>query len=115
MPAYQRYYNASEKELQDQWIQNNLSSEEKTSFLAASEENDLLWNSYVTQGLITPEKIYETVFVPEVNASIQVVIGEKLILSNGVSPSQLQIHPNLAQWVTRLPSDIFYNNIELEA
>jgi hypothetical protein len=115
MPAYLRYYTSLERDLQDQWIQNNLSPEDQSSLEAARNDNNLLWGTYETQGLVTSEKLYETVYVPEVNANIDVLIGEKLLLSEGVSPSQLQIHPNLAQWMPRLPADIFGTNIELES
>lgn len=118
MPSYSRYYTSLERgverDLQEQWIQDNLSAEEQSSFEAARDANILLWNSYLTQGLITLEKLYETVYVPEVGENIDVLIGEKLVLSAGASPSQLQIHPDLAQWMPRLPEDIFGTNIEID-
>ena len=114
MPVYIRYFNYSQKELQDQWIQNNLTSEEKISYQNALQENNQLWASYKSRGLTTLEKIYTTVYVPEVDANIEVLTGEKLFLSAGVSPNQLQIHPNYAQWLSQLPLNIFNTDTEIQ-
>lgn len=106
MPAYIRYNNTP-KELQDEWINNNLSPQDQSSFLAAFQQNDLLWKSYLDQGLIISEPIYETVNVPELNDTITTQIGEKLILAAGVNPSQLQMHPDYAHWLSVLPEHLF--------
>jgi len=106
MPAYIRY-NITQQELQDEWINNNLSPQDQSSFLAAFQQNSLLWESYLTQGLITAEPIYETVYVPELTETVTTQIGEKLVLAAGVSPSQLQMDPDYAHWISILPENLF--------
>jgi hypothetical protein len=115
MSAYITYFDNTKSDLQNQWIQANLNPDETTSLITAQDNNSLLWASYQDQGLLIPEDIYETVYIPEFNTNIDVLIGTKLILANGVSPSQLQLHPDWATWLLRLPQDIFLPDSVLES
>jgi hypothetical protein len=112
MSAYVRYFDIAQ--IQIEWLNNNLSAEELLDYNAALDKNSQIWGSYESQGLITLEPIYETVYIPEINENIDVKIGEKLVLSPGVSPSQLQMHPDYAEWLNRLPDYIFNKIIILQ-
>jgi hypothetical protein len=105
MPAYIRYNNTTQQALLDEWV-SNLSPQDQSSFFDAEQNNRLLWESYQSQGLITAEPIYEIVHVPEVNETISVPVGEKLVLAPGVTPSQLQMHPDYANWFNALPENL---------
>ena len=104
MITYTRYFNNTQA--QTEWLNNNLGAEELLDYNAARQQNDLLWVSYVSQGLVTAETIYETVHIPEFNENIDVKVGEKLVLAPGVNPSQLQIHPNFVNWLNVLPINL---------
>jgi hypothetical protein len=105
MITYTRYFN--DTQTQTEWLNNNLTAEELFEYNTARQQNHLQWESYISQGLVTVESVYETVHIPEFNENIDVKIGEKLILASGVSPSQLQIHPSYANWLNVLPDTLF--------
>jgi hypothetical protein len=83
-----------------------LSPEDFNSLQLAERKNSELWQSYLDQNLITVEKVYEETFIPEYNDSFMFLSKIKFILSPGVPPSQLQIHPEYSAWLNKLPTEL---------
>lgn len=98
MSSYVRYYREPTIE---QWAQNSLTAEELVDFNTALQENNSLWNQYITNGLISIEPIYDTVNDQELNEPLQVKIGEKVVLGPTTSISNLHMADRYRYWLDR--------------
>jgi hypothetical protein len=87
-----------------------LSSEDYNLYLQVKTKNTELWQSYVEQNLISTEYEYEEVFVPELNENISIEVKIKTIINPGVAPSQVIIHPEYSDFLSRLPPDLQSTN-----
>ncbi len=115
MNAYIRHYKTVNPTA---WAEANLSAEEYTSFQQAALANNRLWEEYRRSGLITVSPIMEESFQESLNTTIQIQIGEKIELSEGVSPSQLIIDEQWEYWLSRYNSEVdpeFRENILIDA
>lgn len=91
----------------DEKIKNYLNEEDYLLYKQAETLNNQLWQTYVDQGLQTNEILYENIFIPEFNENFDIEIGYRTVLAPGIHPSQLAIHPSYAEWLSRLPVDLF--------
>jgi hypothetical protein len=89
-----------------------LSTEDYNSFKLAENKNTELWQSYHDQNLITSEKVYEEIFVPEYNDSFSFLSKMKIRVNPGVSAAQLLIHPEYSSWLNTLPTELQPKGVE---
>lgn len=94
-----------------EWAQTVLTAEELAEFYEAEKRNLALSKHYIDTGLITQETVTETVFVPGLNETITIVIGQKTKLAPGVTVLDIPIDPEFGAWHARYTSDpnINYN------
>ncbi len=88
------------------WAQENLSPTEMTQFNAAYQANTNLFNTYQSQNLIEYEKVTSQTYLPSLNQTIDVVVGEKTILAPGVTVDQIPMHPDYIQYYNRWSADV---------
>ena len=98
MSKYIRYYNEVSAQ---EWAEQNLTQEELVQFNLAFEENNKLWASYASNGLISVVPITEQVNIPELNQNIDIQIGEQIVLSQGTTRDQLELAPAWKYWLDR--------------
>lgn len=100
------YYEESSKlNIQNDWVSKNFSNEEVQNYYWALSENNKQWQEYIDKGWLQQEIVYESIFLPELNDSIDFKIGIKLTINSGVNPSQLQIQSEYANWLNRIPQE----------
>jgi hypothetical protein len=90
----------------NQQIENYLGPQDFLLYKEAEKLNSQLWESYSNQGLLITEVIYQHIFIPELNQSVDIEVGLKNSLAPGVHPSQLSMHPSYTEWVAKLPPGI---------
>lgn len=100
------YKEYSKLKIQNDWVSQNFSGEDIETYYWALNENQKQWQDYIDKGWLQQEIIYESIFVPELNDSIDFEIGVKLTINSGVNPSQLQLQSDYASWLNRLPPEI---------
>jgi len=98
MQAYIRYYNDNDI---NSWANATLTSEELAQFQTAIIANDNLWQSYTAQGLYTIQDVYETVHSAVLESDIEVIVGQELIMSPGVTFDSLTLDASYADWLNR--------------
>ena len=98
MNAYVRFYR--QLSIED-WAKMVLSPEELIDFQTSLEENQQLWQQYKDTGLITVEPIYETFSISALSDSVQLQVGEKVVLSPTTSTSNLVIADRYRYWLDR--------------
>jgi hypothetical protein len=87
------------------WAKIMLSDEEYQSFAEAQKRNSDLMKSYHDAGLIEYEPIIKEVYVPSLNESITITIGQNVKLSPGVTILDIPIDPEFGAWHARYMSD----------
>lgn len=94
-----------------EWAQTVLTGEELENFYEAEKRNLALTKHYIDIGLMQQESLTETVYVPSIDKSITVSIGQKTILAPGVTILDIPIDPEFGAWHARYTSDpnINYN------
>jgi len=92
--------------IQNDWVDQNFSSEDIGKYYWALNENNKLWDHYKAQGWLQEEIVYESIFVPELNDTFDLAVGVKIGIQPGVNPSQLQIHPEYANFLLRIPIEV---------
>jgi hypothetical protein len=103
MSQYVKYYNEITPV---KWAVQTLNSDELAQFQAAQTENNSLWTNYATQGLISTVPIMQDVYVSELDQTIQVQVGERVVLAAGVTPADLLLAPAWAVWLERYTSEV---------
>jgi LPS sulfotransferase NodH len=98
MQAYIRYYNDNDI---NSWANATLTSEELAQFHTAITANNNLWQSYTEQGLYTIQNVYETVHSTVLESDIEVIVGQKLIMSPGVTFDSLTLDASYVGWLNR--------------
>lgn len=96
MQAFIRYYKDSDM---NYWAENTLDPSELAQFRAAQTSNSNLWQTYQDQGLYTVQDIQGTVHSIILDADIDIVIGQEMIMSPGVSFDNLALHPDYVYWL----------------
>lgn len=101
------YYTSyhSQYKIQNDWVNQNFSSEDIGQYYWALNENFKLWAHYKDQGWLREETVYESIFVPELNDTLDLGVGVKVTVQPGVNPSQLQLHPEYASFLIRIPQE----------
>ena len=103
MSQYVRYYNEITP---DAWAAQTLNSDELAQFQAARTENTSLWLNYATQGLISVVPIMQDVYVSELDQTIQVQVGDRVVLAAGVTPANLLLALSWGEWLARYTSEV---------
>jgi hypothetical protein len=98
MQAFIRYYKENDM---NYWAENTLDPSELAQFRAAQTANNSLWQSYWDQGLYTIQDVQETVHSIILDADIDIVTGQEIIMSSGVLFDSLSLHPDYIYWLDR--------------
>jgi hypothetical protein len=88
------------------WFKQNLTAEEFENFIQAEQANFQIWQSYLDQGLISIEPIYNSFFIKEFNDFIEVKTGHVIKLTPGTVVSSLRLDPTYAYWLSKLPAEL---------
>lgn len=112
MTQYIRYKN-NDIELES-WATSTLSAEELVQFRSAEEANKNLWESYRNRGFYTVQNVYETAYSADLNINVEVLVGQKIIMSPGRDLHSLDQDPNYKFWVQRFESESGKNISVLE-
>ena len=96
MSSYVRFYREPTIE---QWATSSLNADELADFRAAYEQNNNQWKQYADAGLITIEPIYSTVPDTVLGESVQVQVGNKVVLAPGTSISDLHMTERYRYWL----------------
>jgi hypothetical protein len=98
MQAYIKYYKDNDI---NSWANATLTPEELTQFQTAIIHNNNLWQSYISQGLYTKQDVYETVHSTVLESDIEIIVGEKLIMTPGVTFDSLTLDDSYVYWLNR--------------
>lgn len=109
MSSYTRFY--KHPTIQE-WAESSLSPTELNDFQNAFQENSELWAQYTQSGLISVEPIYETVTDSILENSINVQVGEKVVLSPGTSAADLHIAESYQYWLNRFNTAVGPDPVE---
>lgn len=93
----------SDTKIQNDWVDQNFSVEDIGKYYWALNENNKLWKNYTDQGWLKEEIVYESIFVPELNDTLDLKVGIKISVQPGANPSQFQLHPEYASLVEKIP------------
>jgi hypothetical protein len=85
------------------WVRENFTPEEYQQFQVAQNRNTALWQTYVDQGYFVEQTIYESKYVPEFDDTFELLVGHKIILADGISPSLLQMDAEYKELFIRVP------------
>ena len=111
MADYVRYY---DKITPDTWAAETLNSDELFQFQEAQTENDNLWTNYETQGLVSKVAIMQDVYVSELDQSVQVQVGERVVLASGTTPADLLLAVSWAPWLERYTTEVNHTPVIFE-
>jgi hypothetical protein len=94
----------------EEWAFASLAEEEYLDFMTAFDTNTKLWLNYEATGLIK-EKIdlTETVYSNILQENIDIIVGEKIVLSEGATINDLHIFPRLGYWLNRYYESTGFN------
>lgn len=87
-------------------IKNYLGPENYSAYLVAQEKNDMLQQSFLDNNLYRWEYVYENIYIPELNESYDIEIGLRRVLSPGVHPSDIYMHPEYVEIIKLIPPNI---------
>ena len=90
-----------------QKIREYASEEDYLRLVELEKANAAIWRSFVAQGLINFEVLYENILIPELNETFDVEIGYKKTLGENAYPSDLFVHPDYADFLRNMPSELF--------
>jgi LPS sulfotransferase NodH len=95
----------------EDWAKQTLNAEELSQCLSSIEDNNNLWKSYHDQGLYTTHQKYEQVYIAELESTVNVLVGEEIVLSPGTSLHGLAQDPEYINWANRFKSETgFYDS-----
>ena len=97
------------------WAFASLTDEEYLDFVHAFETNTKLWLDYQAAGLIKERiDITESFYSNILQEHIDVIVGEKIILSEGVTVNDLHVYPRFGYWLEEYYKSIgFSKKIEI--
>jgi len=98
MQAFIRYYKNDDI---NNWAETTLDQSELLQFRAAFDANNNLWQSYKDQGLYTLRDVHANVHSTTLNADIDIVVGQEMIMAQGVSLDSLALDNDFKQWLDR--------------
>jgi len=98
MQTFERLYNINAIE---NWAQNTLSKEELALFFDAYNKNGEIWALYRAQGKISTTPVFETLYSTVLNSTVEVQVGEKIVLAENVSLTDLDMHEDFKYWYNR--------------
>lgn len=102
MEAYIRYLKDNNI---NSWANATLTAEELIQFQNAFTVNNNLWKSYLEQGLYTVQNVYETVHSAVLDSDIEVIVGQEIIMSAGVTLDNLELGANFKSWLDRYSTE----------
>jgi hypothetical protein len=107
MASFVRIYKNTESIFN--WALRTLTPEELEKFNSDFLNSNNKWSDYINRNLIVNEKIYQSVYSNLLNTNIDIQIGERSIVSDGVDPSIITLDPSWSAWIDRFNQDSNYS------
>jgi len=100
MTTISLYHNNSESI--QQWAESTLDTDELTAFNAAAAANEMLWQGYITQGLVEQSRpILKDIYITSLGETVAVAIGDRTTIAAGHSLTEIPLDPAWQSWMDR--------------
>ena len=100
MTTISLYHNNSESI--QQWAESTLDTDELTAFNAAAAANEMLWQGYITQGLVEQSRpILKDIYITSLGETVEVKIGDRTTVAAGHSLAEIPMDPAWQTWMDR--------------
>lgn len=97
------------------WANRTLSADELLEFHTAFNLNHAQWLGYqIEQKILTADPIYEDVYVPELNETVSVKVGERTTLAAGVTLQDVTLHESWRPWLDRYMFEVNAPEVTIE-
>jgi len=97
----------------NEWAKTNLIPEEFVDFTNAYTANIELWSHFKDLGLFQTTVLTETAFSGVLQENIEIAIGDRTVLSEGTSMSDLYMLPRMSYWLGRYYQEVGSENVEI--